>query len=77
VGSFDKHRQMPVRHRTWNIPGELPVEDCCRHRSFFPNEIRQLLTERGFRVVGMFDNMELIDTDLSDLKLYVASIMSL
>jgi SAM-dependent methyltransferase len=75
VSSFDRRRQMLVRHRTWNIPGELPVEDCCRHRSFFPNEVRQLLTERGFRVVGMFDNMELRDTDLSGLKLYVGSIM--
>jgi SAM-dependent methyltransferase len=56
VNSFDRRRQMLVRHRTWNIPGEL-------------------LTERGFRVVGMFDNMELRDTDLSGLKLYVGSIM--
>jgi SAM-dependent methyltransferase len=77
VSSFDRRTQMLVRHRTWNIPGELPVDDCCRHRSFFPDGIRQLLAERGFRVVGMFDNIELRDTDLSGLKLYIASIMQL
>lgn len=77
VSSLDRRRQMLVRHRTWNIPGECPVEDCCQHRSFFPNELKHLLTEKGFRVVRMFDNMELRDADLSGLKLYVASIMSL
>lgn len=75
LSGFDRRRQSTVRHRIWDIPGESPVEDCCRYRSFFPNEIRQLLTERGFRVVGMFDNMELRDTDLSGLKLYIGSIM--
>ena len=75
--SFDRRRQLLVRKRTWNIPGQSPVEDSCRHRSFFPNEFKHLLTERGFHVVGMFDNMELRNTDLSGLKLYVDSIMSL
>jgi len=77
VNTFDRRRQMLVRHRIWSIPGESPMEDCCRHRSFFPNELKHVLTEKGFRVIRMFDNMELKDTDLSGLKLYVASIMSL
>jgi len=65
-----------VRQQTWNIDGQPPVADDCRYRSFFPNEIKRLLMEKGFQVVGMFDKMELKDTDLSGLKLYVASIMS-
>ncbi len=77
LSTSDRRRQMLVRHRTWNIPGESPLEDCCRHGSFFPNELKHLLTEKGFRVIRVFDNMELKDTDLSGLKLYVASIMSL
>ena len=73
----DISRQLIVRHRIWNIPGQPPVEDSCQYKSFYPAEIKHLLTEKGFRVVGMFDNMELRDTDLSGLKLYVASIMLL
>jgi hypothetical protein len=77
VHSSDRRREFLVRQRTWNIPGQPPMEDSCRYRSFFPDELKHLLTDRGFRVVGMFDNMELRDTELSDLKLYVSSIMSL
>lgn len=75
--SFDRRRQLLVRQRIWNIPGQPPVNDCCRYRSFFPDEIRHLLMNRGFQVVGMFDNMELRNTNLSDLKLYVGAIMLL
>ena len=76
IHSFDIRRRLLVRQRTWNIPGQLPVEDSCRYRSFFPDELKRLLAENGFHVVGMFDNMELRDTDLTDLKLYVGAIMS-
>lgn len=74
--SFDKRRQPLVKKRVWNIHGQPPVEDCCRYRSFFPNEIKHLLAGRGFRIVGIFDNIELKDSDLSGLKLYVGAIMS-
>ena len=76
IYSFDRRRQFLVRKRTWNIAGQPPLEDSCRYRSFFPNELKCLLTARGFQVVGMFDNVELRDTDLTGLKLYVGSIMS-
>jgi hypothetical protein len=77
IHSFDRRRQLSVRQRIWNIPGQPPVKDCCRYRSFFPDEIRHLLMDKGFRVVGIFDNMELRNTNLSDLKLYIGAIMSL
>lgn len=74
--SFDRRRQLLVRQRTWNIPGQPPMVDCCRYRSFFHDEIKHLLRKRGFQVVGIFDNTELRNSDLSGLKLYVGSIMS-
>lgn len=76
MSNFNRYKQLPVRQRMWNIPGQSSVEDCCRYKAFFPNEIKQLLTKKGFKVVGIFDNIELKESDLYDLKLYVSSIMS-
>jgi hypothetical protein len=51
------------------------VEDFCKYRLFFPAELEYLLGEKGFEVVGMFDNKELTETDLSGKRLYVAAVM--
>jgi SAM-dependent methyltransferase len=74
VNSFDRRRQLLVRKRKWNIKGQGSVVDFCEYRLFFPAELEHLLAERKFKVVGMFDNMELRETDLSGSRLYVASI---
>ena len=74
VHSFDRRNQRMIRERTWSIPGEPPVEDYCEYRLFFPAELEHLLAERQFRVLGMFDNKELQETDLSGRRLYVAAI---
>ena len=73
---FDRRRQILVRKRAWSIPGRPPVEDFCEYRLFFPAELEHLLEEKGFRVVGMFDNKELEETDLSDRPFYVAAIQT-
>jgi SAM-dependent methyltransferase len=71
---FDRRRQLLVRRRTWSIQGDGEVEDFCEYRLFFPAELERLLDERAFRVAGMFDNMQLEDTELNGRRLYVAAI---
>ncbi len=72
--SFDRRRQLLIRHRVWEIPGRSPVEDFCEYRLLFPAELESSLLEHGFRVAGMYDNMELRETDLSSRRLYIAAI---
>jgi len=74
IHSFDRRRQLLTRHRTWTIEGQSKVEDFCEYRLFFPAELEHLLSERGFRVAGMFDNKQLQETDLSGPRLYVSAI---
>lgn len=72
--SVDQRHQRLVRQRTWTIDGGRVVEDDCEYRLSFPGELEQLLEGAGFTVVGMFDNMDLRDTDLSGERLYVAAL---
>lgn len=72
--SFDRRRQVLARRRTWTIDGQGEVEDFCEYRMFFPAELEHLLREHRFKTQGTFDNKELRDTDLSGLRLYVASV---
>ena len=72
--SFDRRKQLLIRKRIWNIPGEPVIEDFCRYRMFFPAELEHLLKRKGFRVVTMADNKELRNTDLTGRTLYVAAI---
>jgi len=71
--TFDRLRQRLIRHRTWSIADGSSVEDYCEYRLFFPAELEHLLAGKGFVTLGMFDNMELRDTDLSGERLYVAA----
>jgi len=72
--SFDRRRQLLIRRRVWEIPDCPPIEDFCEYRLLFPAELDGLLLEHGFRVAGMYDNMELRETDLSGRRLYIAAI---
>ncbi len=71
---FDRRRQIMARKRAWIIDGRDPEEDFCEYRLFFPAELEHLLSVHGFRVAGMFDNMDLRETDLSGPRLYTAAI---
>lgn len=73
--AFDRRRQRLVRKRTWSIPGRPPIEDFCEYRLFFPAELEHLLDTKGFRILGMFDNKDLSETDLSGPRLYVAAVL--
>jgi SAM-dependent methyltransferase len=72
--SFNRRRQILIRRRTWQIHGEPPVDDYCEYRMFFPVELEYLLATRHFKIVGMFDNMQLEESDLTGPRLYVASL---
>ena len=72
--SFDYRKQLLIRRRTWHIHGQADVEDFCQYRLFFPAELEHLLSEKGFKIAGMFDNKELRETDLSGPRLYVGAI---
>jgi hypothetical protein len=72
--SFDRRRQTLIRRRTWKIDGQENREEVCEHRLFFPAELEQLLSNKGFEVVGMFDNMKLLESEFSGPRLYTAAI---
>ena len=74
IYDFDRRRQLLVRRRTWKMEGHGEVEDFCEYRLFLPAELEYLLGERGFKVTGMFDNMQLQDSSLSGSRLYVPAI---
>lgn len=72
--TFERREQLLIRERTWDIPGKGAIKDYCKYRLFFPMELEYLLNEKGFKVLGMFDNKELKKTDLSGQRLYVAAL---
>ncbi len=73
VEGFDRRKQMLIRHRTWYLKEKEPIQDHFEYRMFFPQEIEHLLNEKGYRVVGMYDNRELEDSDLSGNILYIVA----
>ena len=72
--SFDGRRQLLIRRRTWQVENRGQHTDYCEYRLLFPMEIEGLLSRAGFKVVGMFDNMDLEASDLSGARIYIAAI---
>lgn len=72
--TFQRRQQLMVRKRVWKFPGQDPVADYCKYRLFFPAELEHLLAEKGFKVVGIFDNRALEESDLSGRVLNVVAI---
>jgi SAM-dependent methyltransferase len=72
---LDRRNQHWIRERTWYLADGSTAEDYCIYRLLFPAELEQLLGDREFRTVGMFDN-ELLDedSDFSGPRLYLAAI---
>lgn len=71
---MDRRKQSFRRVRTWRIEGEEnPVVDDAEFRLFFPLEIEDYLNQHKFSLLGMWDNPELKETDLSDRRLYIAA----
>jgi len=71
---IDRRRQSFRRVRTWHIDGrEEPVIDDAEYRLFFPLELEDYLCRHQYSVLGMWDNEELKETDLTDRRPYVAA----
>lgn len=71
---LDRRKQSFRRVRTWRIDGQLePVIDDAEFRLFFPLELEDYLLQHHFSILGIWDNKDLIETDLSDRRLYIAA----
>ena len=53
------------------MPDGATAQDFCEYRLFFPEEVEHLLREKGFTVLGMYDNKELRESDLAGPTMYV------
>ncbi len=71
---LDRRRQIFRRVRTWRIDGQKePVIDDAEYRLFFPVELEDYLHQHQYSALGMWDNKELKEGDLTDRRLYVAA----
>lgn len=73
---LNRRQQQLIRYRIWDIPGLNPEDqqDFVRFRMLFPMELESYLTAHGFDIVGCFDNTNLIESELLESSLYVASL---
>jgi len=63
-----------TRRRVWTFAdGRPPQEDYCQYRLSLPLELEHYLEAYGSSVLGLFDNKELNDTDLSGHRMYLAA----
>ncbi|WP_171163453.1 bifunctional 2-polyprenyl-6-hydroxyphenol methylase/3-demethylubiquinol 3-O-methyltransferase UbiG [Streptomyces sp. I05A-00742] len=69
--TLDRRHQLLVRRRLWRVAGQPPMPDHVRFRLLFPMELERYLTDGGFEVLGMYDNTDAEDSDLSGEALYV------
>jgi SAM-dependent methyltransferase len=71
--THDRRRQLLARRRVWTGADDGPVEDFVRFRTLAPRELEHRLMTHGFATLGMYDNRDLIDTDLGAISLVVAA----
>jgi hypothetical protein len=62
--ALDRASRRLRRTRIWHIPGQPDVEDYAEFRLVDPVELRRLLADGGFEVLGLYDNREFRDSDL-------------
>ena len=72
--TIDARRQVLIRKRTWHLADGRVTQDYCEYRMLFPQEIAWLLSRHGFAVLGMYDNMQLKETDLAGSTMYVVAV---
>lgn len=71
---LDRRTQSFRRIRTWVVNGEpQPIIDDAQYRLFFPLELEDYLSQHSFAVLGMWDNKELVESDFTGRRLYVAA----
>lgn len=72
--TVDRRRQILTRHLNWSLPGGATEEEVTRYRLFFPMELEHYLTSCGFGDVEMYDNIDLVPSDLAGSMLYATAI---
>ncbi|MCK6472766.1 MAG: class I SAM-dependent methyltransferase [Planctomycetes bacterium] len=72
--TLDRRQQMLYRKRTWTISDGTTAQDYCQYRLFFPREITCRLSEKGFHVLDIFDNMELRKSEFTGSTMYVIAL---
>ncbi|MEA2183692.1 MAG: hypothetical protein QOK16_4499 [Solirubrobacteraceae bacterium] len=73
VYEHDGRRQLLTRRRVWDVPGQDPVEDLVRFRTLAPLELEHHLALHGFETVDVYDNRDLLETDLSATSIVVVA----
>jgi hypothetical protein len=71
--SLNRREQRLIRKRNWTFSTGEEGEDFCEYRLLFPLELQRLISAAGFKVLGMFDNKDLKDSDFSAPTLYVVA----
>jgi len=67
--SLDRDAQLLTRRRHWTFADGTEEDDYVELRQFFPAELRALLTNAGFSVTGIYDNLALRPSDLTGPEL--------
>jgi len=62
---LDRETRVLTRSRTWHIAGEPDVEDHAEYRLLFPAELAAFLERGGFHVLALYDNRQLVPTELT------------
>lgn len=71
--TINRKEQLLHRKRVWEMPDGSKSEDVCDYRLFFPQEVEALLVQKGFTVLGMFDNKELLETSFMGPTMYTVA----
>ncbi|CAM5666871.1 Trans-aconitate 2-methyltransferase [Streptomyces alboniger] len=66
---LDRSRQLLTRRRHWTFADGSEEEDYVQLRQFFPAELTALLTDAGFTVTDVYDNVTLRPSDLTGPEL--------
>lgn len=68
--ALNRREQRLIRKRSWTHSTGEEAEDFCEYRLLFPLELERLIFASGFRMLGMFDNKDLKNSDFSGPTLY-------
>lgn len=71
---YSHDQQLLLRERVWKIANNEPVTDSCQYRLYFPAELKRLLEQYNFEVVGLFDDRSLQTSKLDGEFLFVGAI---
>jgi len=62
--TLDRAARRLTRTRVWHIPGQPDVEDFAEYQLLDPDELRGLVADAGFEVLGLYDNRDFRESDL-------------